>query len=153
MAGAGAQEQGGRVDGDPGAGDPLPGSSKQSLGLLAKRKGVVGQKIPGKVPVSAGASCCQGSRAAWGSPAPAAPAGEGVRPAVAWGLRGAESLGHQEEAGMDTSVLQIRHERQGMETSSVHSLLGQEAVLSPSYRISFVPNHLQETALTHILQV
>lgn len=95
-----------------------------------------------------------GSRVAWGSPAPA-PAGEGVRPAATRDLRGAESLGHQEEAGMDTSVLQIRHERQGMETSSMPSLLGQEAVSSPSYRISFAPNHLQETqeTLTHILQV
>lgn len=98
-----------------GAGDPLPGSSKQSLGLLAKRKGVVCWRIPGKLPVSGTPST---SCSCWG----------GVRPAAAWDLRGVESLDHQEEAGMDTSVPQIR---QGMGKSSA---VGQEAVLSPSYR-------------------
>lgn len=48
VPGAGAQVQEGRVNEDPGAGDPLPGSSKQSLGLPAKRKGVAGRRIPGK---------------------------------------------------------------------------------------------------------
>lgn len=101
--------------------------------------------------------CQQEPRAARGAAPPGAPQHQLLPQGRGLGQlpRGAESLGHQEEAGMDTSVLQIRHERQGMETSSMHSLLGQEAVSSASYRISFVPNHLQETqeTLTHILQV
>lgn len=91
----------------------------------------------GKASLAGGSQANQGSRA-WDSTAPAAPAGEGVRPAAAWDLLGAEALGHQEAAGMDTSVLQIGHERQGTEKSSSHSPVGQEAVSSPSDRTSFV---------------
>lgn len=83
--------------------------------------------------------CQREPRAAGAVPGtPTAPAGEGVGPAAAWDLLGAESLCHQQAAGMGTSELQIGHERQGMEEGSAPSPVGQEAVSSLSDRTSLV---------------
>lgn len=116
-----------------GAGDPLPGSSKQSLGLLAKRKGVVFWRIPGKLPVS-------------GLQAPAAPAGAGLgqlppgtcgerSPLITRRRREWTPLCRSSDKGWERAPRWARK-------LSCLSATG----------ISFVPNHLQETqeTLTHI---